>query len=265
MIVEFIGTPGAGKTTLLPAVTEYLQEQGICARSVVEAARPYAQRTLLGAAVSRLAPPALRRPLLWQVFYHLSALYSIRFCVKHAKLIRQVLGSQKSRPVSADVRERRVLYWFFRLVGYYEFLIAHARPGEALVFDEGFIHRVVQMNVSEVEEPDAAQVLAYVDLLPRPDLVIFPQASPEVCERRIYRRGLWEYFRYKSPPEVLRFIANADLVVSLAVEHVKSKGWTVIEVDNGGDDPMVSEAELRSKLTKLPAFACEMPELSQTA
>lgn len=260
MIIEFIGTPGAGKTTLLPTVIEFLRERGISARTVVEAARPYAQRTFLGQAVSRLAPPSLRRPLLWQVFYYLSVLYRLKLLVKNPKLIRQVLSSQRHRPIPAEAR-RHVLYWFFHLAGYYEFLTAHARPNEALILDEGFIHRVVQLNASDVEEPDPAQVLAYVDLLPRPDLVIFPQSPWEVCEKRIYRRGVWERFHHKSPAEISRYIANSYVVVNLTVDYIKSKGWSVIEVDNGSDDMTASRAELRSKLTKIMAFARETSKL----
>jgi thymidylate kinase len=257
LIVEFIGTPGAGKTTLLPTVIEHLQARGIRARTVVEAARPYAQRTWLGAAVGRLIPLSLHRALWWQVYYHLSTLYQLKFFAKHPRLIRHVLSSQRRRPISAGARQY-VLFWFFRLAGCYEFLTAHARSDEALLFDEGFIHRVVQMNASDVEEPDPARILAYVNLLPQPDLVIFPKAPWEICEQRIYRRGLWERYRHKSQAEVSRHIANAHRIVSLTVDTIKSKGWTVIEVDNGTDDLTASTAELRSKLATIPFQTSEV-------
>ena len=258
MIIEFIGTPGAGKTTLLPTLVESLRERGISARSVVEAARPYAQRTFPGKVVSRLAPASLRQPLLWQVFYYLSLLYRLKFLVKNPGLIQQVLRSQRRRPIPAEAR-RHALYWFFRHVGYYEFLTAHAGPEEALVFDEGFIHRVVQLNASEMEEPDPARVLAYVNLLPRPDLVIFPRTPREDCEERIYQRGLWERFRHKSPAAISHYVASSHSVVQLTVDYIKSQGWTIIEVDNGGDDPAVARAELCRQLRNLPASVPERP------
>jgi len=257
MIIELIGTPGAGKTTLVPTVIEYFQERGICARTVVEAARPYAQRTALGEAVSRLAPRSLRQPLLWQVFYHLSRLYGFRFFAKNPKLIQQVLSSQRRRPIPAEAR-RHVLHWWFHLVGCYEFLKAHTRRDEALIFDEGFIHRVVQLNASDVEEPAPARILAYVDLLPRPDLVIFPKAPREVCEKRIHNRGIWKHLRHKNPAEISTYIANSHLVVNLTIDYMKVKGWPIIEIDNGSDDPTVSKAELRKKLTSALGFSCEI-------
>lgn len=260
MVIEFIGTPGAGKTTLLPDVVEYLNACGYRAFSVIEAARPFAKRTLIGEAVSRLAPPPLQGPLLWQVFYQYSKLYRKKFYKKHTALIRHVISSQKNRPIPHDARHH-ALYWFFHLVGYYEFLSTYAKLDEALVFDEGFIHRVVQLNASDVEEPDPAQIYTYIDLLPRPDLVIFPEASLKTCETRIYRRGLWERFKNKSTLEVSRYIANSYLVVHLAVDYIKSKGWTVYELDNDGDDPTITAAALLSTLSGLPALTCKLPQV----
>jgi thymidylate kinase len=255
MIVEFIGTPGAGKTTLLPTVMESLQEQGFKALTYLDAARPYANRTLLGQVVSCLAPQSLQQPLLWRVFFYFSMLYRLKFLVNHPKLIWLVLSSQRYRPKSADIKQRNVLKWFFHLVGYYEFLKAYAQPNEVLIFVEGFVHRVVQLNASGVEEPNLAQILAYVDLLPQPDLVIHPQAPHNVCEKRLYSRGIWERFRHKDRAEISQFVANSHEIVNLTVDYIKSKGWTVIEVDNG-NDLMTSNIELRGKLAKIiPAFA----------
>ncbi|MEM2125338.1 MAG: hypothetical protein QXQ53_02945 [Candidatus Methanosuratincola sp.] len=251
MIIEFIGTPGSGKTTLLPSVIETFKECGIQAHTVVDASRPYAHRTLVGKFISHLTPERLRPPLMWQVFYQLSAIFRISFFIKHPRLVWQVYTSQKRRPPGAYLRERRILYWFIRTTGYYEFLTTYSRPGEAIIFDEGFIHRVVQLNVSDVEEPQPSQILNYVDLLPRPDLVIFIHASPEACMDRIYKRGIWEHFRSKKPEEIARYIANAHCVVKLAVDRVKAKGWEVIEIDNGNDDLISSQVELRNKLIQL--------------
>lgn len=264
MIIEFIGGPGAGKTTLIPTVIESLQERGIKAYTVVDAARPYARRTVWGKLVGHLAPPSLRRPLLWQIFYRLSALYRLKFLLKHPRLIWRVWRSQWRRPAAADARRRKVLYWFFRLIGYYEFLQAHLQPREALIFDEGFVHRVVQLHASGVEEPVPAQIWAYLDLLPPPDWVIFIQAPPEVCERRIYSRGLWERLRHKDPAEISRFVANAWFIVNVAVDHLKGEGWRVVEVDNGSDDLVASKAKLRRRLRRMsvPAQAAPDPQAS---
>jgi thymidylate kinase len=263
MIIEFIGTPGSGKSTLMHVVIEYLHELGFGAFSVIEAARPFAERTTIGKVVSHLAPARFRQQLLWQVFYHLSTLYRFRFFSKHPTLIWRVLLSQWRRPIPAETR-RYTLYWFFHLVGYYEFLTTHARPAEVLVFDEGFIHRVVQLNASDIEEPDPTRLLDYVDLLPRPDLVIAPLVPLELCEQRIYSRGLWERFRQKTPDEVSRFLSNSFRIVNLTLGHIREESWKVIEVDNSSDDLGVAKAELRRMLSGLPVVAYKKPQLHST-
>lgn len=252
MIVEFIGTPGAGKTTLLSVAANYFNQNGFDAYSVVDAARPFAARIIWAKGVRRL-PTTWHRPLLWQIFYHLSKIWRLEFFLKNPQLIWMVYRFQRSRPIS-DLDRRHVLHWFFHHVGTYTFLKAYARPNEALLFDEGFIHRVVQHYASEAEEPNFSHMIAYIDLLPQPDLVIYPVASRELCEQRVYDRGLWDRFRQKTPQEVSRYMTNAHKVVHEAVKHIKSRGWAVIEVNNNNVSETVAAAELVRKLSQLSIF-----------
>jgi thymidylate kinase len=251
MIIEFIGAPGAGKTTLLPTVIKFFQERNINTFTVVEAARPFALRTKPGKVVSFLAPPAYHRPLLWQLFYRLSVLYRVKFWLKHPRFMRYVRQSQRQRPPAADVRQRQVLYWFDHLTGYYTFLRAHARPNESLILDEGFVHRVVQLFSSAVEKPGREQIATYLDLAPQPDLVIFAQAPRDICEQRIYGRGLWDRARHKDAAEISQFVTNAHLAANLAAEHMRQKGWTMITVDNSRDDLPAAQAELCYQLSQI--------------
>ena len=254
MIIEFIGVPGAGKTTLMPSVIEFFQERGIDTFTVVQAARLFAQRTVTGKVIQALTPASLRQPLLWQVFYRFSVLRRRQFRQEHPQLMQFLLASQANRPLAADVQQRKVLYWFDHLTGYYTFLQAYARPDEALVLDEGFVHRVVQLFSSSVEEPNREEIATYLDLVPRPDLVIFAQAPRDICEQRIYERGLWERARHKDAAEISQFVANAHLAVNLAAEYMRQKGWTMIAVDNGRDDLLAVQAELRHQLAKVTWF-----------
>jgi hypothetical protein len=247
VIIELIGAPGAGKTSLAPALIASFAERGVAVRGVVEAARPFAERSPLGAAATRLAPARLRRPLLWQAFCQASALYRLRFFARHPRLIAHVLRAQRRRPIPIEER-LHALRWFIVLAGQYEFLKAHARPGEGLIFDEGFIHRAVQMYASDREIPDRAQVAAYVDLLPQPDLLCAVRAPQERCIERVYRRGLWHRFRHKRRDQVERYITNAHQIVDMAVDRARGRGWRVVEVDNGGDDIGPAEMALRERL-----------------
>jgi len=260
MIIEFIGTPGAGKTTLLPVVMDYFESLGYKPYTVVQAARPFVSRTLPGKAINWLAPAGLRPQMLWQAFYHLSKLNRRKFTAKNRDLIQSVLRYQRQRPIAGQDREH-VLHWFIHLIGYYEFLTTRLEPEEALILDEGFIHRVVQLFASEVEEPDPERVTAYLNLVPRPDLVVFPRAPKEICEKRVYARGIWDRFRLKSPEEISRYIANSYDIVSFAVEYIKNKGWIVLEVDNGSDDPAIAKAELERGLSNIFSYSFQTPDL----
>lgn len=252
MIIEFIGTPGAGKTTLLPIVIDFFEDQACEAYTVVAASRPFASRTVWGKMVLGLAPLSWQQPLLWRVFYYLSVVSRLKFMVQHPRLIGRIVAGQIRRPAAADVRQRQVLPWFFRQIGYYAFLQFHAQPDEVLLFDEGFIHRVVQLHSSSVEKPNEAQVTAYVDLLPQPDLLIFVQAAPATCEKRIYGRGLWQRAQHKTAAEIAQFVDHAHQAVNLAVNQARRKNWTVIAVNNDGDDLTAVRANLRHQLAQIP-------------
>jgi thymidylate kinase len=251
LVVEFFGTPGAGKTTLLKAAQTIFQQRGLRTYSVVEAARPFAQRTVLGKAVHRLSPSQYRKQLLWQVFYYTSLIDRLKFVRKHRDLVRYVTHSQKRRPVEAAIRERRVLYWFNHLMGYYEFLTTHTQPGEVLIWDDGFVHRAVHLHASMVETPALADVRTYVDLIPQPDLVIVPCTPIEVCEERIMQRGIWKHFRDRSRSELRQYLTSASQVVTGTIDYLKAKGWTVIEVDNSSHDLALTHEELQKKLMNI--------------
>lgn len=248
LVVEFLGTPGAGKTTLLNTAHTVFQEEGFYAYSVVEAARPLAQRTSSGKVVSLISPASYRKQFLWQLFYYSSRVARLTFMRKHKQLVRYVTYSQKRRPVEAAIRERRVLYWFDHLMGYYEYLTAHAQPDEVLIWDDGFVHRAVHLHASSVEIPNLTHVRTYLDLIPQPTMVIVPCTPVEVCEERILQRGIWEHFRDKSRAELRQYLISADQVVNATVDYLKAKGWLVIEVDNRHNDLAAAQEELRKKL-----------------
>jgi len=251
MIIEFIGAPGAGKTTLLPAVIHFFESRSYLAYTTVEAARPFARRTMAGKLVQRLVPAVWQRPLLWRVFYLHSIGHRLSFMAQHPRLIAQVSASQRGRPTAADVRQRRVLPWLFHHMGTYEFLRRYARPDELLLFDEGFIHRVVQLFTSSAEKPTQTQIAAYLDLLPQLDLVIYVQASAATCEQRIYERGLWQRAQHKEPAEVSQFVCHAHEAVELAVAHARSKHWLVLEVANDGAVLTAVQKSLQQQLAQI--------------
>jgi Ser/Thr protein kinase RdoA (MazF antagonist) len=251
IVVEFLGVPGAGKTTLMEAARKFFHEEGFRAYSAVDAARPLAQRTAVGRFVTRFVPARFRKQVLWQAFYYNSFFYRFKFIRRQFRLYQFVLRSQWRRPPESAVRERRVLYWFHRLMGTYEFLKKFAKPGEVLVFDDGFVHRAVHLNASMVETPIPENIKTYLDLIPQPDIVIVPCTPLDVCTSRVIQRGVWKHFHNKSHEDLNQYLVNCSQVVEVTVDYIKSKGWTVIEVDNGKSDPAFAAELLRNELANL--------------
>jgi len=248
MIVEFIGTPGAGKTTLVPAVSSYLNEKGYQAYSVLEAARPFAQRTFSGKVAKKILPRNLLKPALWQIFYFSSYFHRSKFHRNHPSLLRTVRDHQEGRPITPyDLNH--VMRWFIHLTGYYQFFIEFMEAEDAVIYDEGFVHRVVQLFASENEEPDFGLVAKYLDLIPKPDLVVFTNTPAEVCEERVFKRGVWERFEKKGPEATSTFISHASKVVNFSASYLGDRHWNLIEVQNGEGEISAAEETLKVQLS----------------
>jgi len=253
--IEFLGTPGSGKTTLLPVLSSYLYAHNWRPYTVVEAARPFTRRSKTGKLVSRLVPGSLKNKILWQVFY-LSSLASRRkFYTKNRELIQQVMDFQRSRPAAAGVTERGVIHWFERLAGSFEFLVSYAQPGEILLFDDGFVHRTIHLFASDVEEPDPLRIRQYLDLIPKPDLVIIPHAPLDTCLERVVQRGVWKHASHKTPQEIRQYLTNAEMVVNTVSAYLQEKNWPLLTLDNSAEGARSSQTEMIRKLDTEPLFS----------
>lgn len=250
MIIEFIGTPGSGKTTLIPVATEIFATHDYTARTIVEASRPVASRTAIGKGINWFVPAFTRDALLWQVFYRWSYLSQRQFIKENPDLVSQVRISQHTREIDSFEREHS-LYWWFQMIGYYRFLQPRLLPQEVLIMDEGFTHRVVQLHASDSEIIDRENLTTYLHLIPRPDILIFVDSPAEICEERVYKRGLWTRFQHKSRNQISQYISNSHLVVNLAIDVLKSFEWRIIKVDNSAETVLHAEQELNQKLSQM--------------
>lgn len=253
MIVEMLGAPGAGKTTMVTAVEEGCRAAGRTPFTIERAARCFAARTVLGRLASCVLPHRFERRAQWAVYRLASGWHTLRFAFVHRRLTRYLLASQRGRPAAADAKGRRVVYWYLRMMGSYGFLRSKAAPDEVVVFDEGFVHRAVQLHASAVESPTAAQIARYVAVLPRPALVVHVEATSATCWRRVQARGAWARLSHRSPAEIERFVEHAHETVTLLRAELDRQGWPVLEVDNDNEDPCGAATVLTRALVPLLA------------
>jgi deoxyadenosine/deoxycytidine kinase len=168
---------------------------------------------------------------LWQLFCLLGVTQCVRFARDNPKLARFVFTTQIRRPLPITTRVQ-VLRWFVQLAGRYRLLTRTSGELDVLVLDDGFLHRAVHLHADHVSEPDLACLAAYIDLVPRPDLVIFTTARADTCERRVRARGVWRHSRHLSRAELSRYMANAERVATQAAHLASERGWQVIEIEN---------------------------------
>jgi thymidylate kinase len=249
MFIEFLGVPGSGKTTLTPVIAEHLRDRGLKARTMVEAGRPFASRTLLGRLISTtVRQPYLQRSALWLTFVYASMAHRVGFVLENHRFVRHAIKSQLGRPLPRR-HLRSIRQHFVRMMGYYQFLQGHRQADEIVVFDEGFLHRVTHLYGSEQEEADVVNIVRYLELAPKSALAVLVYAPPGTCLERIYARGLRGRLHGKSEEEVARFVANVERVVQISVRHLGRMEWATIEVDNSGD-LQASQASLCEQLDR---------------
>jgi hypothetical protein len=246
LVIELVGAPGSGKTTMLPIVLDACRSAGLDPGTVVGVARPLALRTSLGRVVRTLPEGPMRSRASWLVFRSACAMTSLTQVVRTWPLAWRVLSSQWGRTTEAEARDRRVVYWFHRLLGHHGFFLRYAAGKEVLVLDEGYVHRVVQLFASAVEDPDPLAVRSYLATVPVPDLTVSVHAPVERCIERVRARGVWTRYADRDDDEVGRFITHAHHAAELAASHARERGWNLIELDNGTDDLDASGRALRN-------------------
>jgi hypothetical protein len=250
LVIELVGAPGSGKTTLLPIVLEACRSAGLTPGTVVGLARPLASRTPLGRLVTPLPEGRIRSRASWLVFRWASAGSAVTQVARTWPLARQVLRSQRGRAPGAEAGTRRVGYWMYRLLGAHGLFLRYATIGEVLVLDEGYVHRVVQLFASTVEEPGPVTVRRYLSTVPVPDLLVAVHAPVERCVERVTARGVWARFAGRDGDELKRFVSSAHRATELATSYARDQGWNLIEVDNARKGVDAIDAVLRAAITE---------------
>ncbi|MDQ5815016.1 MAG: hypothetical protein M3516_01790 [Actinomycetota bacterium] len=235
LVIEFVGVPGAGKSTLVRETVRILRSRGIEAGTMIDHARGHVARTSLGRVVSKVKPQRFRDACMWQLFLLLAARDALGFARERASLSRSVMRMQRGRPISLPMK-RHILFWFFHLGGRHRLLSRLSARGEALVVDDGFLHRAVHLTSSHVDRPDPEWIRNYVGWVPQPDLVVHVVAGSPTCSGRVTARGLWAHSRRLSSDDLDRYIDAAAVATKVAVARARELNWEVVDVENEGRD-----------------------------
>lgn len=235
IVVELAGTPGCGKTTAAASVREALRLSGWAPLHPEADARRVAARTRVGRLVQRLPVARLREAILWRTYLIYRLLGAGREILSRPRHFAWLVRHQRHRPEGARARRRRVLHWYLRMAGAQRFYRAHLESKEAVVFDEGHFHRVVQLFSSPEDRGSPADIARYLEEAPPPDVILHVDAAPEVCLERIERRGVWPRLGDLDRTGLERFVVNADETVRLTVDRAREAGWKVNRIDNSGD------------------------------
>lgn len=235
MFVEFTGMVGAGKSTLSPVLKKILQDKNFQTLFLNEAIVYHLERSLLGRLVHGIAPVAWRRPILYKLYsLGIDTFCRLHFSYKNPRLVWQICKSQFHREI--PLRHRQfILSQLFKIVGGYQFLRRRLGPDEAVILEEGLIHRAISLYVWEPKRIDRDLVMTYLDLLPVLDLVVLVRAPLEVCLERAEARGLPSRLRGKDEPTVEKFMDHSAQIISIVSEFLASADRQVLEVDNGGE------------------------------
>ena len=255
-VIELIGPPGAGKSSLAPFVLEALEDRGFTVYSPIEAARPFAGRTIAGRIVTRVLPSSLHRKGLWALFRIRRMASGLVGLLLNPTLTRLTVWRQFRRPPGAAVRSRRTRRWFLLHLGTQRFLTRQIRDSEILVFEEGFSHRVVQLFASPFEAPGPTDIATYLDAVPTPALLVHISAPTDVCLARIVERGVWAWLKDGDRQDLENFVTSAHRATELAVHHATASAWDVATVSNGGPDLEYSARQVEVAIAaRFPAQA----------
>jgi hypothetical protein len=127
--------------------------------------------------------------------------------------------------------KRSIIRWFFRDAGYYWYFLDRLQPQEALVLDEGLVHRATSLYASASEDPSPLEVADYVKLLPRSDLVIWVQAPLDICAARVSSRGMSKRYLGK---DLAPFLKNSAKTIDIAVQSTRDIGWDTVATSGDG-------------------------------
>jgi|SRR5215207_167751 len=217
MIVEFIGSTGAGKTSLISKIHQQLAQTKVVTTPFDLIATP------LG--LGRVTHPTAQN--LIQEFVGLP--FFIGSLTRHGKFLSHTI-EVFSRNTNFSIHRINNFRSLERKIGMYE-LTQRYDKGQIILVDEGPI-LAAHMFVFTGSIVTPAEIAAFANLLPLPDLVVYIKAPVEVLVRRaLQRHDPPREMGKKDPVMTEKYVRDATAVFDQLMESERIKSRLLV-VDN---------------------------------
>jgi thymidylate kinase len=238
--LELIGIPGSGKSTLAEEAARWLNGRGrrafLSEDLLYPALRARMEDRLLGPLI-RVLPQRLGRSVASPLFAR-SADRSMalgRFVLAHPGTARAVLAGLGRRREAPAMD--RVLGWILNLFATHDMAERNLDIAWFAVLDEGFANRAVSVFGDGFGPRDGDDLVEYARSVPPPELLLHVTADPELCEKRLARRGWSERTREMDESARRRFLLDSERAADETVRLLESRGVPVARVGNQGELP----------------------------
>lgn len=249
-----MGIPGSGKSTVRSLLLESLNRQKIPCLSMEQALLSSLKANVDGIlfkCLLRMLPANMALKYAPLVFTRSALRYAAQnaFLSTHGKSVSTVLSSDYFLQAAPSERET-VLSRFLLTASQYQLIREHAAEYSPVLFDEGFLQKSASLFVSPGEKtlPDTAFLSSYLDIIPRPDIVLYLQTDVKTCMERIIARpkGMPERLVGRNRQEIQSYLEANDSFIQSIAELANTKDYYVGVIENNG-----SPEEVVSRLQRV--------------
>ena len=178
--LEFLGPPGSGKSTIHAETIRILQQEGIDAVDLNDAAHRAIRlsgQDWITRSVARMTKSSQSKT--WKRAYarsidRTSAL--ARFVDSNPHLVDVIHDAQQDRS-DRDLEPDLVLRWVLNLMTGYQLATDISDRIETLIVDEGFAQRAVAVFAAGFGSDDSQALDNYIDAIPKPDVLVVVETA----------------------------------------------------------------------------------------
>lgn len=236
-IIEFTGIPGSGKSTVLPVLHYYLKTNGYHVYNSNDIIRSIDLGYFRNKSLRLLFSPLLNLlpKKIYTNMYICSKTrqkYQINYILNNIDFIRYVVKLACSRPIPQS-HKALILYRFIYLAELYQIALETLGNNSILIFDEGYVHKVVSFFISnEEKETKFTEVDKYLSFIPHIDLLVSVRANQDLCNKRIIKRKLPRRLEGKTDIEISDYLSRSNAIINYTIKYLSNKNISIIEINN---------------------------------